>query len=59
MFDAIYTGTETRDPQITDQLLHIRFYTNDAWKILRGVAEARGFPLMLMNRYSRGIRPVG
>lgn len=33
----------------------IRFYTNDSWPIVRGVANARGFPIMLMNRYSRGI----
>ena len=32
----------------------LRFYTNDSWPILRGVASAHGYPLMLMNRYSRG-----
>ncbi|HEV2701686.1 MAG TPA: hypothetical protein VGV09_08655 [Steroidobacteraceae bacterium] len=33
----------------------IRFYTNDAWPLIRGVAEARGVPVLLMERYSRGI----
>ncbi|QNQ07623.1 hypothetical protein H3Z74_12375 [Sphingomonas alpina] len=32
----------------------IRFYTNDSWAIVRGVAGAKGFPLILMNRYSAG-----
>ncbi len=31
-----------------------RFYTNDSWAIVRGVAGAKGFPLLLMNRYSAG-----
>jgi hypothetical protein len=33
----------------------IRFYTNDSWALVRGVANAHGFPILLMNRYSRGI----
>jgi hypothetical protein len=33
----------------------IRFYTNDSWALVRGVANARGFPILLMNRYSHGI----
>jgi len=33
----------------------IRFYTNDAWPLIRGVANARGVPILLMNRYSRGV----
>jgi hypothetical protein len=32
----------------------MRFYTNDSWAIVRGVAGAKGFPLLLMNRYSAG-----
>ena len=32
----------------------IRFYTNDAWPLIRGVANARGVPILLMDRYSRG-----
>ncbi len=33
----------------------IRFYTNDSWPIIRGAASAKGFPVMLMNRYSKGV----
>jgi hypothetical protein len=33
----------------------VRFYTNDSWPIIRGVAAAKGFPIMLMNRYSKGV----
>jgi hypothetical protein len=33
----------------------IRFYTNDSWALIRGVNNAHGFPILLMNRYSRGI----
>jgi hypothetical protein len=32
----------------------IRFYTNDSWGIIRGVAAAKGFPMVLMNHYSKG-----
>ncbi len=32
----------------------MRFYTNDSWAIVRGVAGAKGFPLLLMNHYSAG-----
>jgi len=32
----------------------IRFYTNDAWPLIRGVAEAKGVPILLMDRYSKG-----
>jgi hypothetical protein len=33
----------------------IRFYTNDSWPLIRGVASAYGVPILLMNRYSRGV----
>ncbi len=33
----------------------IRFFTNDSWVLIRGVAQSKGFPILLMNRYSRGI----
>ena len=32
----------------------VRFYTNDSWAIVRGVSGAKGFPILLMNRYSKG-----
>jgi hypothetical protein len=33
----------------------IRFFTNDMWAVVRGVAGAKGFPIVLMNHYSKGI----
>ncbi len=33
----------------------IRFYTNDAWPLVRGVSQAYGVPILLMDRYSRGV----
>ena len=33
----------------------IAFLTNDAWPVVRGVANGRGAPLLLMDRYSKGI----
>lgn len=33
----------------------IAYYTNDSWPILRGVANAKGFPVLLMNRYAKGV----
>ena len=33
----------------------IRFLTNDSWPIIRALAGGRGYPLMLLNRYSRGV----
>jgi hypothetical protein len=33
----------------------IDFLTNDAWALVRAMANGRGYPLLLMNRYGRGI----
>ena len=33
----------------------VHYYTNDAWPIIRGTSNARGFPILLMNRYSKGL----
>jgi hypothetical protein len=33
----------------------IRFYTNDSWPLIRGVANAYGVPILLMHGYSRGV----
>jgi hypothetical protein len=51
-------GTSLNDPDVPGRDIlfpEIRFYTNDSWTLLRGVASARGLPILLMNRYSRGI----
>jgi hypothetical protein len=33
----------------------IDFLTNDSWSLVRAEANGNGFPLMLLNRYSKGI----
>lgn len=33
----------------------IAFQTNDAWPIVRGTANGRGAPILLMDKYSKGI----
>ena len=49
-------GTELQEPGKTKPVLfpEVRFYTNDSWGIIRGVAAAKGFPIVLMNHYSKG-----
>jgi hypothetical protein len=50
-------GMSLNDPGIPSRGLlfpEIRFYTNDAWPLIRGVAQARGVPILLMDRYARG-----
>jgi hypothetical protein len=49
-------GTELKEPGKEKPVLfpEVRFYTNDSWGIIRGVASAKGFPIVLMNHYSKG-----
>ena len=49
-------GTELKEGGKTKPVLfpEVRFYTNDSWGIVRGVAAAKGFPMVLMNDYSKG-----
>ncbi len=49
-FSALAGGTnaDVLFPQID-------FLTNDSWSLVRAEANGNGFPLLLMNRYSRGI----
>jgi hypothetical protein len=51
-------GTSLNDPKRDNPavlLPEVHFFTNDSWPIIRGVAGAKGFPVMLMNRYSNGV----
>ena len=32
----------------------IRFLTNDAWPVIRGIADNNAFPIMLMDQYGKG-----
>ena len=36
-------------------LSEIDFLTNDAWPVVRAIANGNGYPLLLMDRYSKGI----
>ncbi len=49
-------GAELKEPGKAKSILfpEVRFYTNDSWGIIRGVAAAKGFPIVLMNHYSKG-----
>jgi hypothetical protein len=58
-FDGFGAGngvplTEAGRPPSPILFPEVRFYTNDSWGIIRGVAAAKGFPMVLMNRYSKG-----
>ncbi len=32
----------------------VRFFTNDAWPVIRGVADQNAFPILLMDKYAAG-----
>jgi hypothetical protein len=32
----------------------VRFFTNDAWPVIRGLADGNGFPMLLMDEYGAG-----
>ena len=50
------SGTSLGGEQDSGILLHeIDFLTNDAWPVVRAIANGNGYPLMLMDRYSKGI----
>ena len=50
------TGNALHDKQNPEVLIpEIRFLTNDAWPLVRGIASGNGFPILLMDRYSKGI----
>ncbi|QUD88379.1 hypothetical protein [Phenylobacterium montanum] len=51
-------GRPLNEPGVaTPQILlpEIGFYTNDSWSLVRAVAGAKGYPILLMNRYGRGV----
>lgn len=33
---------------------HLRFLTNDAWPVVRGISDNNGFPMLLMSQYAKG-----
>lgn len=49
-------GTPLDEARPTPPVLvpELRFYTNDSWALVRAVAGAKGYPMLLMNHYSKG-----
>ncbi len=46
------TDPKQQNPAVLFPEIH--FFTNDMWAVVRGVAGAKGFPIVLMNHYSKG-----
>ncbi len=53
---AFGPGAGTALGKASRQILfpQIRFLTNDAWPVVRGIADDNGFPILLMNQYGKG-----
>ena len=50
------TGADLQGEADSDILFpDIRFLTNDSWALVRAMAGGKGYPLLLMDRYSKGI----
>ena len=49
---SLNTADENTPPILFPEM---RFYTNDSWALIRGVVNAKGYPILLMNRYSKGV----
>jgi hypothetical protein len=47
-------GTDLGKSSAPILIPHLRFLTNDAWPIVRGIGDGNGFPVLLMNRYASG-----
>lgn len=47
-------GTELGASEEPILIPHLRFLTNDAWPLVRGIADNNGFPMLLMNQYGKG-----
>jgi hypothetical protein len=49
---AAIPNSELKSPVIFPE---IKFKTNDAWYVLAGVANGNGFPILISDKYSRGV----
>ncbi len=47
-------GTDLGKPQNAILFPQIRFFTNDAWPLIRGIADDNAFPILLMDKYGAG-----
>jgi len=49
-------GTDIGGSETADVLFPVvEFLTNDAWPFVRALANGKGYPLLLMDRYSKGV----
>jgi hypothetical protein len=47
-------GTPLGDAEKPILMPQVKFFTNDAWPVIRGIADGNGFPLLLMDTYGKG-----
>jgi hypothetical protein len=47
-------GTDLGRAEQPIQFPQIRFLTNDAWPVIRGIADDNAFPILLMDKYAKG-----
>ena len=47
-------GTDLGKPQNAILFPQIRFFTNDAWPVIRGIADDNAFPILLTDKYGAG-----
>ncbi len=47
-------GTPLGDAEKPILIPQVRFFTNDAWPVIRGIADGNGFPMVLMDEYGAG-----
>jgi hypothetical protein len=47
-------GTPLGEAEKPILIPQVRFFTNDAWPVIRGIADGNGFPMVLMDDYGAG-----
>jgi hypothetical protein len=47
-------GTPLGEAEKPILIPQVRFFTNDAWPVIRGLADGNGFPMLLMDTYGAG-----
>jgi hypothetical protein len=47
-------GTPLGEAEKPVLIPQVKFFTNDAWPVIRGIADGNGFPMLLMDEYGAG-----
>jgi hypothetical protein len=47
-------GTSLGEAEKPVLIPQVRFFTNDAWPVIRGLGDGNGFPMLLMDEYGKG-----